>query len=82
MAWTLVQSHALDVVALDPRSEIGDIGQRHDHVSVRFGRHVVDQIDHAIFKPAGVEPMQHMHDQRQAIVTHDRLRIRRDAARR
>src|SRR5258705_1397865 len=80
MARPLVQRHEPDVVASNPGSEIGDVGQRHHGVPVGLAGKPVDQIGHAIFESADVETVNHMDDQRTWIAAFTRGRTRAHGA--
>jgi hypothetical protein len=39
-------------------------GQRHDDVPITIWRERIEQVDHAVFQPAGIEMMDDVYDQR------------------
>jgi hypothetical protein len=70
MTRRFAQTDKFNVTALDAAAEIGRFGQSQNHMAVFMWRHVVDEIDNAVLKPAGVEAKHDMNDQRTVIGRH------------
>ena len=64
MAGRLVQVDKCHIVALDPVTELGMVGQADDHMAKTFARQAVDQVDQAVLQAAGAEVVDHMGEQR------------------
>ena len=68
MTRRFVQRHKLHICALNALGKVGvDFGQRHHRMPVRRRRHVVDEVDDAVFQASGVKPKDHMRNQRARI---------------
>jgi hypothetical protein len=70
LPWWLVQGNELYIGALNALFKVGNLGQCQHHVPKRGGRHVIDQVDHTIFKPAGIKPVHHVDDHGAGIRRH------------
>ena len=70
------ESDKANVVALDAKTKVGDLGQCDHDVPKAFRRESIDEIDDAIFQTAGVEAEQDVGDQVPAIGCHEAIQPR------
>jgi hypothetical protein len=63
-----IQADEVDVGTVNPLLEFRDFGKGNDGVAIGLYRHVIDQIDDAILKTAGVETVHDMDDQRACVI--------------
>ena len=68
MTGWFVQRNELHIVTLDPFAKVGDLGQGDDGMAVAVGRHVVDQVDDAVFQAAGIETVHDVGDERPRVI--------------
>ena len=62
VAGCFVERDELNVVALDALAEVSDFGEGNDGMAIAIGRHVIDQVDDAIFQSACIETIHDMGD--------------------
>jgi hypothetical protein len=67
LAFALAQADDIDTRRSQALAKCGGVLQTDDGVPVAFRRQMVDQVDQAIFQPAHVELVDHVHDQRGAV---------------
>ncbi len=67
LALALVQADDIDTGRGQALTKRGGVLQADDGVPVAFGRQMVDQVHQAVFQPAHVELVDHVHDQRGAV---------------
>jgi hypothetical protein len=62
MAGRFVERDELNVIALDALAEISHFGKCDDGMTIMLSRHVIDQVDDAIFQSAGIEAIHDVGD--------------------
>ena len=63
MTGAFIQCKELDICAVNALLEVGDFSQCYYCVPVGVLRHVIDQVDDAVFQPASIEAMNYVGNQ-------------------
>jgi len=75
LAFALAQADDFHARRRQALAEGGGVLQADDGVAVASGRQVVDHVDEAVFQPAHVELVDHVHDQRRAVAARAAWRV-------